>query len=196
MPPLIYLPGLDGTGRLLHRQPDLWRTFNVHCVAYPQHTANTYQELAGLAAKHFEANGPGIVLAESFGGAVALTLALARPELVERLVLVNTFAYFPRRWLIEAAAYFGQFLPAKPSHPATRGVRGRFFFAPDIPQPERDQWWERTGDVPMSAFGQRFRLIADLDLRPQLARIRIPALVLAAPNDRVVSHVAGIDLAR
>src|SRR5262245_32611003 len=128
MRPLIYLPGLDGTGRLLHRQPELHRAYDVHCVAYPQNTPNTYRELAGLAAEHFDKTGPGIVLAESFGGAVALTLALARPELVERLVLVNTFAYFPRRWLISLAAYFGRFLPAQSSHSATRGVRGRFFF--------------------------------------------------------------------
>ena len=38
-----------------------------------------------------------VILAESFGGAVALTLALARPDLVGRLVLVNTFAHFPAR---------------------------------------------------------------------------------------------------
>jgi 3-oxoadipate enol-lactonase len=192
---LVYLPGLDGTGRLLHRQPALHAAYRVHCISYPQDAPNTYAQLAGLAARHLEAEGPGIVLAESFGGAVALTLALERPELVRRLVLVNTFAYFPRRFLIRLAAWLGPFLAAKPSPPATRRWRGYFFFDSTIPAPERQQWWELTSGVPMSAFGRRFRLIADLDLRSQLSRITIPTLVLAAPNDRVVPPRAGRDLA-
>jgi pimeloyl-ACP methyl ester carboxylesterase len=194
--PLVYLPGLDGTGRLLHRQPRLQADYAVHAVSYPQLSPSSYPELAALAVQHLERNGPGILLAESFGGAVALTVALARPELVRQMVLVNTFAYFPRRLRIRAAAWLGRWLPNKPSHPLTRGVRGLFFFAPDIPAAERAQWWERTADVPMSAFGRRFRLIASLDLREQLSSIRIPTLVVAAPNDRVVPFTAGRELAR
>ena len=148
---LLYLPGLDGTGRLLHRQPGLFQNYEVCCLAYPQDQAATYQQLAHLAEKQLErgpGQQPGVVLAESFGGAVALTLALHRPDLVERLLLVNTFAHFPRRGLIALAAWLGQFLPARPSHPATRGIRGVFFFSPDIPSAERGAWWDLTADVP------------------------------------------------
>jgi len=196
---LVYLPGLDGTGRLLHRQPCMLNQYSVHALSYPQHRAADYDDLAELAAEVLESNPgrkPGVVLAESFGGAVALTLALRRPDLIERLVLVNTFAYFPRRGLIHLLAWLGRFLPAQPSHPATRDVRGLFFFSPEISKHERDEWWERTGDVPMSAFGRRFRLIEGLDLRPRLGAIDIPALVLAAPDDRVVPPSAGRELAR
>ena len=195
-PPLIYLPGLDGTGRLLHRQPALYESYNVHCVAYPQDRPATYAELASLGITHLEQTGPGVVLAESFGGAVALTLALQRPDLVRRLVLINTFAYFPSRFLIHLAAWAGRFFPPRPSPPASRGLRGPFFFAPDIPEEERQAWWQRTGDVPMRGFGYRLKLIAGLDLRSRLSSIEIPALVLVAPNDRVVPCRAGMELAR
>jgi pimeloyl-ACP methyl ester carboxylesterase len=188
-PPLLYLPGLDGTGRLLHRQPRLWDEFDVRCARYPDTPPSTYEELADAGARLL--GGPGVVLAESFGGGVALELALRRPELVSRLVLVNTFAYFPRRVLIRLAAMLGAWLPAKPSHPMTRGLRGRFFFAPEIPERERTAWWDRTAEVPMSAFGWRIRLIAALDLRARLAEINTPALVVVAPNDRVVPLEAG-----
>ena len=100
-PCVVYLPGLDGTGRLLHRQADLHEQYDVRCIAYPQDQPQTYESLANLALSHLEGAGGGIVLAESFGGAVALTLALQRPDLVQRLVLVNTFAYFPRRLIVE-----------------------------------------------------------------------------------------------
>lgn len=198
LPTLVYLPGLDGTGRLLHRQPALYERYRVECVAYPQDRPTTYSELAELGAERFRQAGgrPGIVLAESFGGAVALNLALAHPELVERMVLVKTFARYPERIRIAIASLLGRFFPAKPSHPATRSIRGPFFFAPEIPAAERQEWWERTADVPMRAYGYRLRLIAALDLRKQLSSISIPTLVLAAPNDRIVSARAGRELAQ
>jgi pimeloyl-ACP methyl ester carboxylesterase len=194
--PLIYLPGLDGTGRLLHRQPRLHARYDVHCVGYPQEDRHTYADLVACAAAPLEKAGPGVVLAESFGGAVALMLTLQRPELVRRLVLVNTFAYFPRRALIGLFAWLGRFFPPMPGHPATRPVRGIFFFSPAIPSEDRTQWWERTADVPLNAYGHRFQLIGGLDLRPRLSEVRTPALVLAAPDDRVVPVCAGRALAR
>jgi pimeloyl-ACP methyl ester carboxylesterase len=195
-PPLIYLPGLDGTGRLLHRQPRLHECYRVHCVAYPQNDIHTYADLVDLAIVALEATDGGIILAESFGGAVALMTARKRPDLVRRLVLVNTFAYFPRRGIIQILAGLGRFLPAKPSSPATRPIRGIFFFSPDITASEQQEWWIRTADAPMHAFGRRFQLIADLDLRHRLAEIHIPTLVVAAPDDRVVAPCAGKTLAR
>jgi len=194
--PLVYLPGLDGTGRLLHRQTALHEQYAVHCVSYPQHSPNTYAQLAGMGIEVLERTGPGIVLAESFGGAVALMVALARPDPVRRLVLVNTFPYFPRRPFIHLAATAGRWFPRKPSHPMTRGLRGLFFFGLEISAEQRTEWWERTADVPMSAFGDRLQIIRDLDLRSRLGSIQIPALVLVAPNDRVVPPAAGRYLAR
>jgi pimeloyl-ACP methyl ester carboxylesterase len=195
-PTLVYLPGLDGTGRLLYRQPRLHELYDVRCVAYPQAAGHSYDELVNLAAQQLESSGEGVVLAESFGGAVALLLALRRPDLVRRLVLVNTFAHFPRRPLIGLFATLGRFLPAKPSHPATRRLRGIFFFSRDVPAGDQREWWERTADVPMQAFGWRFGMIAGLDLRPRLAEIAAPALVVAACDDRVVPSCAGKTLAR
>src|SRR5438105_3401036 len=81
--------------------------------------------LPDLAAAPIRATGrPATVVAESFGGAVALTLALRHPELLERLVLVNTFAYFPSRLLIALGATLGRLLPARPSPPRSRPLRG------------------------------------------------------------------------
>src|SRR5438270_171785 len=89
---VVYIPGIDGTGRLLFRQPRLHAEYDVRCISHPQDCAHTYADLVANSAKPLEESGGGIVLAESFGGAVALMLALQRPELVRRLVLVNTFA--------------------------------------------------------------------------------------------------------
>jgi len=194
--PVVYLPGVDGTGRLLHRQTGLSERFTLRCVSYPQDDRHTYADLVVLGVKQLEDTGPGVVLAESFGGAVGLMIALERPDLVRRLVLVNTFAWYPRRLFIDLMGWVGPWLPNSPSHPATRNVRGLFFFAPGIPKAEQDAWWDRTADVPMRAYGHRFRILAELDLRSRLSDINIPALVFVSPNDWVVPATAGRLLAK
>lgn len=196
-PPVIYFPGLDGTGRLLYRQQELLDTYDVQCETYPQDRPQTYEELADHGAEQLKATHPGeaaIVLAESFGGAVAMTFALRHPELVQRLVFVNTFARYPRRLLVKLGGWLGKFLPARPSPPRTRAIRSFFFFPKDIPQSERDEWWEHTADVPMKAFGYRIALISKLDLRSRLPEIPMPSVVLVAPNDKIVHPKAGREL--
>lgn len=194
--PVVYLPGIDGTGRLLHRQHGLRDRFAVRCASYPQDDRHAYADLVRIALGHLAATGPAVVLAESFGGAVALMVALERPDLVRRLVLVNTFAWYPRRLPVDVLAAVGPWLPWRPSPPATRPVRSWFFFGRRVSRAERDAWWERTADVPLRAYGHRFRLLRDLDLRPRLAGVDAPALVFAAPNDWVVPAPAGRALAR
>ncbi len=198
-PPLLYFPGLDGTGRLLHRQQDLFEEYDVQCESYPQDRTQTYEELADTGAERLKERRPNtraIVLAESFGGAVGITFVLKYPELVERIVFVNTFARFPKRVRIRLADWLGRLLPRKPAHPKTRGLRSLFFFNKEIPKEERDEWWKRTEDVPQRAFGYRLQLIAKVDLRSRLAEIEVPALVIVAPNDRVVHPKAGRELAK
>ena len=44
-----------------------------------------------------------IIVGESFGGALALSFALARPEQVSRLVVLNSFPYFAPRLCLRLA---------------------------------------------------------------------------------------------
>lgn len=194
--PMVYMPGIDGTGRLLHRQVGLQERYELRCVSYPQDAHHSYADLVELGLRELEASGPAVVLAESFGGAVALMAALARPDLVRRLVLVNTFAHYPRRLFIELLGHIGPWLPNRPAHRTTRSVRGHFFFGSRIAKSEQDAWWELTADVPMLAYGHRFRLIAGLDLRSRLGEIDIPAVVFVSSDDWVVPPPAGRALAK
>jgi len=189
--PVVYLPGIDGTGRLLYRQTRLNAEFRVRCVSYPQDDRHTYADLVDLGVRALEDSGPGVVLAESFGGGVALMVALARPDLVRRLVLINTFAWYSRRLFIDVAGLVGPWLPRRPTHPATRSLRSLFFFGPGVSPAAQNAWWDRTADVPMRAYGHRLRLLRDLDLRSRLSEVQAPAVVFAAPNDWVVPAPAG-----
>jgi hypothetical protein len=67
---VLYLPGLDGTARLLHRQAGLHAAYEVVGVPYPQDRPQSYAELTDLAVAALEGRlKPGqraVVLAESF----------------------------------------------------------------------------------------------------------------------------------
>jgi pimeloyl-ACP methyl ester carboxylesterase len=184
--PVVYLPGIDGTGRLLYRQSGLHEKHELRCVSYPQSDRHSYADLVKLGIEQLEETGPGVVLAESFGGAVALMLALERPDLVRRLVLVSTFAYYPRRFTIELLALLGPWFPHLKSPSGSRSIRGFFFFARGIPKAVQNEWWDKTDDVPMWSYGHRLTLVASVDLRARLREIEIPTLVFAAPNDWIV----------
>ncbi len=194
--PVVYLPGVDGTGRLLYRQTRLQNEFALRCVNYPQDDAHTYADLVALGVRALEESGPGVILAESFGGAVGLMVALARPDLVRRLVLVNTFARYPRRLFIDVAGLFGPWLPNRPALAASRSLRGLLFFGSGIPKADRDAWWEQTADVPMRVYGHRCRLLRDIDLLPRLGQVKTPALVFVSDNDWIVPATAGWLLAK
>ena len=194
--PVVYLPGIDGTGRLLFRQERLLADFAVRCVSYPRDDRHGYADLAALGIRAVETTGPGVVLAESFGGAVALMVALERPDLVRRLVLVNTFARYPRRLFIDAAGLIGPWLPWSPPLRATASLRGYFFFGRAIPHSVQQEWGECTKDVPLRVYGHRLRLLRDLDLLSRLNEIQAPTLVFTSPNDWVVPAAAGRLLAR
>jgi len=194
--PVVYLPGIDGTGRLLLRQMDLYRYHDVHCVSYPQDSHHTYDDLVALGLQKLHHTGPAIVLAESFGGAVALLVALQQPKLIRRLVLVNSFAYYPRRLVIDLLARLGRWLPNRPAPESTRSLRGYFFFSSQTPRTEQDLWWNLTADVPLQAYGRRLQLIASLDLRPRLSELEIPTVVFVSPDDWIVPPAAGRALAR
>jgi pimeloyl-ACP methyl ester carboxylesterase len=98
--PLVYLPGIDGSGQLLlgtaARLEERFRLIRLRyrLSANPSH--RTYAHLASsvVAAVSLRGVDRMALLAESFGGAVALQAAIDFPDRVIALALVNTFAHY------------------------------------------------------------------------------------------------------
>jgi pimeloyl-ACP methyl ester carboxylesterase len=68
-------------------------------------------DLAGVIQMVAAVEGRAIVVGESFGGASALSLALARPERVSALVILNSFSHFASRFLLRLALHGLKALP-------------------------------------------------------------------------------------
>ena len=102
--PLVLVPGIDGTGLLFYRQvPLLERRYAVTTIRLRDEVRAMDELVADLHQSiRRPRDGPVTLLGESFGGALALSYAVAHPERVGRLVILNSFAHFgspARLWL-------------------------------------------------------------------------------------------------
>jgi pimeloyl-ACP methyl ester carboxylesterase len=198
-PPLVYVPGIDGSGELLlGTRERLQRVFRLTRLRYAGEPVADYPGLAAsvVGAMDHEGIARGLVLAESFGVAVALETALDHRDRVAGLALVNGFARYSNR--LGLALTRSAFALA----PEAWIRAGRVRFA------QRGLFAPRRDDAALEAllalrcdwFDERYRArlacIATVDLRPRLHEIRCPVGIWAADHDRVVAAVpAGREMA-
>ncbi|KAK9838483.1 hypothetical protein WJX81_002279 [Elliptochloris bilobata] len=104
LPLMVYLPGIDGTGLAASRQfPYLVEAFDLRALSVPGHDRTPFPDLVRLIIDYLatevgaaEPERPVYLLGESFGAVLALAVAAQRPDLVDRLVLVNPATAFQR----------------------------------------------------------------------------------------------------
>lgn len=198
-PDLVYVPGIDGSGQLLLGAAErLERGFRLTRLAYGGDAGGDYGTLAASVAECIRATGAerALLLAESFGVAVALRTALDHPERVAGLALVNGFAHFPGRLgLLVTRAVFA-LTPAAWIHAARAGFLQRGLLAPRRDPEALRSLLALPGDWFDERYRARLAWIQGLDLRPRLAQVRCPVALYAAECDRVVASVpAALEMA-
>lgn len=187
------MSGIEGTGKNFYKQAaDLERDHTV--ISFPMRPTGRYgmeNLVEDLIRVIREAGFERVtVLAESFGGLLALSAALKYPDNFERMVLVNSFASFPHRAKINLGVALYSVLPYSLLKAYRTRTAPRTLFSDDVEAKDRATFFEHTRRVHPEGYLSRLRIIRGTDLRPHLSGIKVPALIVAGTEDRLLNAVA------
>jgi len=191
-PPLVYVPGMDGTGLLFYRQiPALSRRYRV--VTYTLRDAATrmstlVEDLARVVRRASPDGEPAVVLGESFGGALSLSFALDRPELVAGLVVLNTFPYFRPQVRLRLAVAAIRAMPWKMMGLVRRLTAFRLHSG-HTHRAEIHRLYELAGRATREGYLSRLRILREYDVQDRLSELGTPTLFLAAERDHIIPSV-------
>lgn len=123
----------------------------------------------------------------SMGGAIALQLALDHPELVRKLILVNTFAFLRPDSLsgwVYFATRFG-LVQLLGLHAQAKLVSKRLFSKPEQ-EIFRKVMISQVMQADPQGYRAAMRALWNFDVRDRLATINIPTLVITGDSDTTV----------
>lgn len=167
----VIAPDLPG-----HGQSDPWHEQSI----------DLYRDAVGTTCAHLKVPKI-IVVGHSLGGAVALRCALAWPDRVAALVLVSSSATLDvpdELWqsLLRELPE-GDETPVETMPPSLTELA----FSPATHRDVRDRWQKVVMQASRQTVLADFALCRGLDLRPQLAKLRMPTLILGGSDDLLVS---------
>lgn len=192
-PLFVFLPGMDGTGQLLRSQTQgLGQAFDIRCLAIPPDDLTQWEDLTDqvvhlIKAELSEHSPRSVYLCgESFGGCLALKVALKAPYLFDRIILSNPATSFSQRpWFLGEVPLLGWlpdwfydlsalvFLPFLASLSRT---------APS----DRRALLDAMRTVPPKTVHWRWSMIKDFEAdKRQLECLTQPILVIASAADQL-----------
>lgn len=190
---VVLVPGLDGTGQLFYRQRPLLarsRCVATYALRDSAPTMNVLvTDLAGVIETVAPVERRAIVIGESFGGTLAMSLALEHPERVSALVVLNSFPYFAPQFRLHLARWGLLALPWGMMSLVRRLTAFRLHSA-HTHADEIRQFMALTRQASRDGYLNRLRLLTQFDIRDRLRDMRVPTLFLAASEDHLVPSVA------
>jgi pimeloyl-ACP methyl ester carboxylesterase len=188
-PLLVYIPGLDGTGKLFFKQiPGLVCRYRVAALRLRDGRDFTYEDLTDdvAAAIRSLSEERATIVGESFGGTVALYFALRHPQMTEQLVVINSFPRFRNRLKINLAICSASALPFDLLWPARRAAVMLGLLVDRVSHEDRCRAMAALREVKRDGYLRRLELIREVNLEPKLSEIRAPTLLIAGTRDLLI----------
>ena len=197
-PLFVFLPGLDGTGQLLRTQTTGLETiFDIRCLAIPPDDLTPWDELTEKVVGLVEAEQvnrpagqPIYLCGESFGGCLAIKVALHAPHLFSRIVLINSASSFHRRpWMLWGGQVI-QWFPNVLYQFSAVGLLPYIAALERILPEDRLALLQAMVMVPKATSIWRLSLLKSFQIdNLPLYRLTQPILVMASGSDRLLPSI-------
>jgi pimeloyl-ACP methyl ester carboxylesterase len=190
--PVVLVPGINGAAEVFYRQrPLLAAAYRVATYSLRDEAASMddlVDDLGHVIDTVAPDGQPAIVMAESFGGAVALSFALTHPTRVRALVIVNSFSRYTRAQV--ALAQVGLSALPWPVMKPLRRLAAFRLHSPHTPREEVRRFMAITDRTVKRGYVNRLRILRGYDIRARLASLQVPVLFVASDRDHLVPAVA------
>jgi pimeloyl-ACP methyl ester carboxylesterase len=199
-PLFVYLPGMDGTGQLLRSQTTgLEVGFDVRCLAIPRQDLTSWDILTNnvldlIHAELEKSSQRAVYLCgESFGGCLAMKVAIESPQLFKRIILINPASAFGLRpWL----AWTSQLVNLVPECVYDVGALGLLPFLASLPRISRSIRYEllkTMRSVPPQTVNWRLSLLREFQIdEEKLRSLEQAVLLIAGGSDRLLPSVSEV----
>ncbi len=140
-----------------------------------------------------------VLVGDSFGAVISLSLALRQPTGLRGLVLSGGFAANPLpRWKAIAASssrHAGPFLYRNVTlRIHARELASRFDRAAEVPHSQSDYRRLFIENTPPRSYSARVASVTSFDVRDQLPRVQVPTLLITPADDQLVGETAAREL--
>jgi pimeloyl-ACP methyl ester carboxylesterase len=199
-PLFVYLPGMDGTGQLLRSQTaGLEVGFDVRCLALPRKDLTTWDVLTknvlNLLHAELEKNSQRAVYlcGESFGGCLAMKVAIQAPQLFKRIILINPASAFHLRPWLNSASQLTSLVPEPLYDIGALGLLPFLASLPRISRSDRHELLKTMRSVPAETVLWRLSLLREFNVdEEQFRRLTQPVLLIAGASDRLLPSVTEV----
>ncbi|NEP87045.1 MAG: alpha/beta hydrolase [Okeania sp. SIO2C2] len=198
LPLLIFLPAMDGTGKLLRSQQSrLSSAFDIRCLSIPSNDLSSWEQLLEKTVELIEIERQAIperpvyLCGESFGGCLALKVAFTAPELFNKLILVNSASSFSQQPLVKYGSYLTQYLPSYLYRLSVTGTLPFLAALGRIERAERQALLEAMQSVSQQTSIWRLELMRSFQVdKNQLKKLKKSVLVIASAADRLLPSIS------
>lgn len=191
-PTVFMVPGLDGTALMFYRQiPLLAKRFHVVALPHPNEPDLEMSDLVEDLRRLIDERGQGPIFlcGESFGGALSLSFALAHPDYLAGLVIVNSFAHLKRRWRLWVIPPLLRLVPWGAMTLVRRFTEARLHSPHALPE-DLKEFHERSKQIGKAGYIRRIEILRSYDIRDRLDEIAVPTLFLAGDRDELIPSEA------
>ncbi len=190
---LVLLPGMDGSVELLRGFAEaLPEGLEAETLWYPQDRWMDLRDLAGTLRGALPVEEPFVLVAESFGVPLAILIAALDPPNLKGVVACAGFVRSPLRgWKRELVWELAPLL----SHVTMPGFVARYWMVGDeVPRAMVESVTGAVSWVTPKVLAERVREALNVDVRGELAQVKVPMLYVQPTRDRLVDAACAEEL--